>query len=209
MLKTHCSKPAAAQGSRLDRRPWWLRAREALGLELWALGFGLWALGLAAQPHAMVVVPAAFGEMVTSSQIIVHGRVTAVQAYETAGRRTIETLVTVQVEDAYKGGPSQTVYFRVPGGQVGRYRRVMVAAPAFARGDEIVLFLKGRPPAVPMPFGLTQGVYRVVRGGNGIAMVTPLVNEGSGRVVRGDPARRPLDLATFATRVRALVAARP
>jgi hypothetical protein len=158
--------------------------------------------------HAMVVVPTEFTEMVASSQIIVHGRVTGVHAYETAGRRTIETLVTVQVEDAYKGGASQIVYFRVPGGQVGRYRRVMVAAPAFTRGDEVVLFLKGRPPGVPMPFGLTQGVYRVLRGANGVAIVTPLVNEGSGRIVRGDPARRPLDLATFAARVRTLVEAR-
>lgn len=180
-----------------------------MSIERWALGLAFAAAVGGANVHAMVTVPAQFSEMVAASQIVVHGQVTDVRPYETAGRRTIETLVTVQVVDAYKGEPGRTVYMRVPGGQVGRYRRVLVGAPEFARGDEVVLFLKGRAPAVPMPFGLTQGVYRVVRGGNGAAIVTPLVNAGSGRLVRGDPARRPLDLASFATRVRALVGVQP
>jgi len=165
-------------------------------------------LSVVAQLQAMVTVPAEFAEMVAASQIIVHGRVVDVRSYETAGRRTIERLVTVQVADAYKGEPGRTVYFRVPGGQVGRYRRVMVGAPEFGPGDEVVLFLKGRAPAVPMPFGLTQGVYHVVRGDNGDAVVTPLVNENIARPVRGDPARRPPALDAFAARVRALVESR-
>lgn len=167
------------------------------------------ALGLSSPVHAMVVAPADFSEMVAASELVVHGHVVDVRSYETAGRRTIETQVTVQVVDAYKGAPGRTVYFRVPSGQVGRYRRVMVGAPEFSRGDEVVLFLKGRPPAVPMPFGLSQGVYRVRRGGDGSATVRPLVHAGPGRPVRGDPARRPLDLDAFATRVRALVESRP
>jgi hypothetical protein len=43
-------------------------------------------------------------------------------------------------------------YFRVPGGQVGRYRRVLIGAPEFSEGEEVVLFLKGRAPGVPFPF---------------------------------------------------------
>ena len=54
----------------------------------------------------------------------------------------------------------------------------MVGAPQFARGDEVVLFLKGSAPAVPMPYGLTQGVYRVNRDASGRAMVTPSANVG-------------------------------
>ena len=91
--------------------------------------------------------------MVSASQTIVHGRVVDVRSYETAGRRTIESLVTVQVVEAIKGQPGATAYFKLPGGQVGRYRRVMVGAPHCAPGDELVLFLKGSAPAVPMPFG--------------------------------------------------------
>ncbi|MNC86826.1 hypothetical protein D3C83_25090 [compost metagenome] len=93
--------------------------------------------------------------------------------------------------------------FRVPGGQIGRYRRVMVGAPEFRAGDEVVMFLDGRPPVVPTPFGLSQGVYRVRRSG-GSAVVTPAPVLGGGRIVRGDPARRPLSVDAFARQVRAV-----
>jgi hypothetical protein len=151
---------------------------------------------------AMVVVPAEFTEMVTASHTIVRGRVVDVRSYETAGRRSIETLVTVQVDETIKGDAGATAYFKLPGGQVGRYRRVMIGAPQCARGDEIVLFLKGTAPAVPMPFGLTQGLYRVSRDAVGRATVAPSVAGGAQRVVRGDPARRPLELAAFTKLVR-------
>jgi hypothetical protein len=59
-----------------------------------------------------------------------------------------------------KGSPSRTVTFRVPNGQVGRYRRIVVGAPEFAVGEDVVVFLRGAAPAVPTLFGLSQGVYR-------------------------------------------------
>jgi hypothetical protein len=90
---------------------------------------------------------------------------------------------------------------------VGRYRRVVVGAPQFTPGDEVILFLKGNAPAVPMPFGLTQGVYRVSRDASGRAIVMPAVAGGSGRIVRGDPARRALDLAAFSSMVRTIAGA--
>src|SRR5262245_1762658 len=90
------------------------------------LSAALVAVGLTGSVRAMVVVPADFSEMVASSQTIVHGRVIDVQSYETAGRRTIESLVTVQVVEAIKGTAGSTAYFKLPGGQVGRYRRVMI-----------------------------------------------------------------------------------
>ncbi len=153
--------------------------------------------------RATTVAPADFAEMVNGSQAIVHGAVVEVRAQATAGRSTIETLVTVAVVDVLKGQAVSTVVFRVPGGRMGRYRRVMVGAPEFAEGEEVVLFLRGRAPALPLPFGLNQGVYRVARA-SGRALVTPLVADGAGRVVRGDPARRPLALEAFAEQVRAV-----
>jgi hypothetical protein len=179
------------------------------------LALVLFVAAASVSARAMVVVPAEFSEMVAASQIIVHGRVVDVQSYETAGRRTIESLVTVQVVEAIKGDTvtgaadsARLVHFRLPGGQVGRYRRVMVGAPRCARGDEVVLFLKGTAPAVPMPFGLTQGVYHVSRDAGGRATVMPTMVVGADRVVRGDPARRPVDLAAFTSFVRTLAGAR-
>ena len=156
---------------------------------------------------AMVVVPADFAEMVGGSQTIVYGRVVDVQSRLTAGRRSIESVVTLQVAATLKGEQRSAVVLRLPNGRVGRYRRIMVGAPELNEGDEVVLFLQGRAPSVPMPYGLTQGIYRVTRA-EGEARVVPLVAEGPGRVVRGDPARRPLTLDAFADRVRAVVAAR-
>lgn len=154
---------------------------------------------------AMVVIPAEFSEMVTASELVVHGRVVGIRSQLVGDRRTIETVITIAVLDALKGQPGETVYFRVPGGQVGRYRRFMVGAPEFTSGEEVVLFLKGRVPSVPMPFGLSQGVYRVQHGADGRTLVTPpIVSEAAGRVVRGDPSRRPIELSAFARNVRAL-----
>ena len=161
---------------------------------------------MATAAAAMVVVPAEFSEMVTASDLVVHGRVVAIRPQIVGDRRTIETVITVAVVDALKGQPGETVYFRVPGGQIGRYRRVMVGAPEFAEGEEVVIFLKGRAPGVPFPFGLSQGVYRVVHGAGGSTLVTPpTVSEAPGRVVRGDPSRRPIELSIFARNVRAIV----
>src|SRR5215216_182099 len=158
----------------------------------------------AARAGATTIVPADFTEMVAGSQLIVHGAVIDVRSQLTTGARTIETVITIAVADSLKGQSASTVVLRVPGGQVGRYRRVMVGAPEFVEGEEVVLFLAGHAPAMPMPFGLNQGVYRVVRSG-GRALVTPLVAGNAGRVVRGDPARRPLALDDFTGQVRMIV----
>lgn len=179
-----------------------LRRRGLLALVVLACAFN-------ASLRAMVVVPAEFSEMVAASHTIVHGRVVDVRSYETAGRRTIESLVTVEVVEAIKGQPGRTAYFKLPGGQVGRYRRVMIGAPQCARGDEVVLFLKGAAPAVPMPFGLTQGIYRVSREAAGRATVRAMVNVGQDRFVRGDPARTPVELDAFTNTVRTIAGSRP
>ena len=152
--------------------------------------------------HATTVLPAEFSEMVRSSPLIVHGTITSVRSGLSGPRRTIETLVTVDVIDAIKGGGARQIVFRTPNGQVGRYRRITVGAPEFSEGEEVVLFLAGRPPMVPLPFGLNQGVYRVNRSG-GQAVVAAVISEAAGRVVRGDPARRPLTVDAFAREVRA------
>ena len=175
-----------------------------------AVAIGAFCVIGAVSTSAMVVLPVEFSEMVTASELVVHGRVVGLRAQLVGDRRTIETVVTLSVMDAMKGQPGETVYFRVPGGQIGRYRRFMVGAPEFAPGDEVVLFLKGRPPGVPFPFGLSQGVYRVVRDASGRSLVSPpIVSEAAGRVVRGEAARRPIDLATFTRSVRAVAERQP
>lgn len=154
--------------------------------------------------HATTILPSDFAEMVAGSPTIVHGTVVDVRSQATAGREAIESIVTVAVITPIAGAAAARIAFRMPNGQIGRYRRVTVGAPEFAAGDEVVLFLSGRPPVVPMPFGLNQGVYRVLRAG-AQTMVIPVVPSGAGRVVRGDPARRPMTVDAFARKVREIL----
>lgn len=156
---------------------------------------------------ATVVLPADFTTVVTESEVIVHGRVTDVTSMLVGPRRMIESLVTLEVIDGLKGVSTRSVTFRVPNGQVGRYRRILVGAPEFAEGDEVFVFLNGRAPAVPTLFGLSQGVYRVARNGGRTVVAAPVMARGGGaeRVVRGDPARAPLDIDLFAREVRSVL----
>ena len=157
---------------------------------------------------ATTVLPVEFDEMVTRSQTVVRGRVIDVRVQLTAGRRSIESLVTLEVLDAVKGSAAREIVFRVPGGQIGRYRRVMVGAPEFAPGDDVVVFLSGSFPVIPMPFGLSQGVYRIGRDGAGRGVVSK-PQPGQERLVRGDPARRPVDVDVFLRQVRAIAGRQP
>ena len=159
---------------------------------------------------ATVLLPAEFREIVTGSQIIVYGRISDVRSEWMNGRRRIESVVTVEPADFYRGTPSRTVTFRVPGGQIGRYKSVTVGAPEFRAGDEVVLFLKSQGPAVPQIFGLNQGVFRVrVDSRTGRRIVTlPIVAQRTAApeiVVRGARDRRPLPLEQFATQVRTVL----
>jgi hypothetical protein len=140
-------------------------------------------IGVASGASATVIVPAEFADVVNGSHLIVYGRVIDVRSEMTAGRRSIHSFVTVAVEQALKGNPGATVMFRVPQGQVGRYRRVIVGAPEFTVGEDLMVFLTARPPAIPTVFGLNQGVRRL----------------------RGDAAGRQLALESYTRQVRAIV----
>ena len=151
---------------------------------------------------ATVLLPADFSRMVTESQVIVHARVIDVEGQLAGPRRSIESVVTVTVLSSLKGQAGEEAVFRVPGGRVGRYRRIVIGAPVFTPGDEVVLFLKSRGPEVPMPFGLSQGVYRVSRvTGAPMVMPIPPPDNGTG-APRGDAARKPVALDDFARQIR-------
>jgi hypothetical protein len=156
---------------------------------------------------ATVLVPAEFSEVVAGSQIIVYGRVTSVRAEWSDDRRRIDTIVTVLAGSYLKGGPGSTVTFRVPGGQIGRYRNMMIGAPQLQAGEEAVLFLRASAPSIAHIFGLSQGLYRVkvdARTGQRTVIPPVLVTNGDQMqaVVRGDRGRRQLSLDEFASTVR-------
>jgi hypothetical protein len=161
---------------------------------------------------ATVYAPAEWSELVVAARAIAHGRIIDVRAQAAADRRRVETLVTLQVATYLKGHWGPTVTFRVPGGQIGRYRTVVPGAPRFAPGEEVVLLLGAQGPSIPHVLGLSQGVFRVYRDTqSGERRVTPVPVEGAGEewtsVVRGDPSRGPLALTDFARGIQRILGA--
>src|SRR4051794_15372978 len=106
--------------------------------------------------RATVLVPADFREVVAGSQIIVYGRITTVRPEWSDDRSRIDTVVTVMAGSYLKGGPAGTVTFRVPGGQIGRYRNVMVGAPQVQPGEEAGGFFCRSRPSNPPHFGVVS-----------------------------------------------------
>ncbi len=161
--------------------------------------------------RATVLVPADLAELSRSASAIVRGTVTLVRPEWADGRRRVETIVTVSVEQTLKGGLGRTVSFKVPGGDMGRYRSVMIGAPTFHEGEEVILFLGGQAPALPYLLGLGQGVYRIQRDARGgeARVVSPAWfadPEQAVPVRRGTAAARGLSVDEFASRVREAMA---
>jgi hypothetical protein len=162
---------------------------------------------LPASLQATVLVPADLGELSRDAQLIARGRVTAIDPVWTGDWRSIETVVTLEVEAAIKGAAETMVRFRVPGGQVGRLRRVFLGAPVFEPGSRVVVFLGRHGGDLPHLLGLSQGVFRVVPEADGWVVSPPaIVAAGSlpQPITRGDRARRAVPLAVFEAQVRTL-----
>jgi hypothetical protein len=158
---------------------------------------------------ATVVVPADFKEIVADAALIVRGHVTDVRGV-VVRNLGIETVATIAVDRAIKGTPDAFVSMRVPGGVVGRYRWVMVGAPVVTVGQQAVFFLKRDPAGSGWrPVGLGMGIYAIHASPMTRAPVVdpPLVagkTAAAGRVVRGDPLRKPMTVSEFESLVRAV-----
>lgn len=170
-----------------------------------------------AKPSATTVVPTDLAAMSRGAIAIARGRVVGVQGRWTDDRRTIETIVTLQVDGYLKGSLGEALQFRVPGGELGRFRNIVVGAPGFALDDRVIVFLGANGPMVPYILGFNQGVYRIVPASkaSGWVVTPPVVEAAAGAVVassaivRGDASRRPMALADFEQRVRSLAGSRP
>lgn len=159
--------------------------------------------------NATVLIPADLGELARDAGAIVRGRVAATETRWSAGRRAIETVVTIDVEESLKGSLGRTVQFIVPGGTLGRYRSLFVGAPQFVAEERVVVFLGWRGPGYAYLLGLGQGVFRIawdVSRSGALVSPPPMIAPASGvaRIVRGDVSRVPMPLAAFEQRVRAL-----
>ncbi len=101
-------------------------------------------------------------EVARTSDAVVRGVVSAV-ASRTARDGRIVTDVDIAVDDAWKGAPGDAVRVVVPGGTLPGLAMRVDAAPEFAPGEEVVVFLHRRGAGWNVS-GLALGKYRVEGG---------------------------------------------
>ena len=161
--------------------------------------------------QATTIVPADLGELSRDAVAIARGRVVDVRSQWTEDRGSVETIVTLEVETYLKGNLGATVRFKVPGGELGRYRTTFVGAPDFVVDQRVVVFLGAHGPTVPHIVGFNQGVFRITRSQDEAGWVVAPPPNVAGpttlRIVRGDATRRPVPLAEFEQQVRTLAGA--
>ncbi len=92
------------------------------------------------------------------AEAIVVGRVVAVEHVRTD--TSIETLVQIRVERAWRGDKRRRLTVRVPGGEAGARQLVVPGAPSFREGESVLLFLYEDGDAF-RPVGMFQGVWRL------------------------------------------------
>ena len=163
-----------------------------------SLALALLASAAAPAAAATFVVPSV-EEMARSSDAVVRGHVLGTASRETRDGRIV-TEVEVVVDDAWKGAPDGTVRLVVPGGRVGRLAMKVDAAPVFADGEEVVVFLS-RVGVGWHVNGHALGKYRVERGearpGLGDARVLPRA------IAPGERRVGPMAIEELERRVRA------
>jgi hypothetical protein len=120
----------------------------------------LWLLAAAIPARAATFVATSVEEAARSSEAVVRGRVLSLASRLTPDGRRVVTDVVIAVDSAWKGAPGPKVTVVVPGGTTPTLGMIVDAAPTFAPGEEVVVFL-GRRGASWTVAGLAQGKYHV------------------------------------------------
>jgi subtilase family serine protease len=111
---------------------------------------------------ASIVIPLADDDLIAGADVIVLGRVTAIESHRDPSDQ-IETYVTVSVDEVLKGLlPGATVTVRELGGQVGDRIAWVFANPQFAVGERMVLFMNQRPDGTLRTHHYFLGKFAIV-----------------------------------------------
>ena len=97
--------------------------------------------------------------MVRKADLVFTGKVTGQRAEwaNLNGRKSIVTVVTLEVLDTHKGTASQKLDLRCPGGTIGDTTLELVGMPAFTEGEKCVLFVRTNANAVCPIVGIYHG----------------------------------------------------
>lgn len=112
-------------------------------------------------------------KLTRSSSVILRGKVTKIESFWNKDRTAIYSRISLQREEELKGTTQAEVQVFLPGGTVDGRTTIVIGAPEFKEGEEVVLFLSQATgyqeevalPETVVPFRLTdllQGKFNVV-----------------------------------------------
>jgi len=128
------------------------------------------SLCLAYGQQGAITLPRNLADLTNGADKIVQGRVVSARVEPHPTYRNLKTvLITLEVEDALKGGSIKTLTFR----QFIWDIRDVSNACGYRTGDEVLLFLN-RPTSLGLtsPVGLEQGHFRIAHDRNGELVAT-------------------------------------
>jgi hypothetical protein len=126
--------------------------------------------GLAIPATATTLVRMDLNALANSAELIVRARCVHSETRWESG--SIWTFDDFEVLETFKGAPPQTLRVRLPGGRVDHTEVRIEGVPAFAVGEETVLFVEKTSAG---DYGVTswaQGTFRIHREANGGARLT-------------------------------------
>jgi hypothetical protein len=128
------------------------------------------ACGLVLQAHATTLVRMDLNALANSAEIIVRAR--CIHSETRWESETIWTFDDFSVLETFKGAPPQILRVRLPGGRVDHTEVRIEGVPAFATGEETVLFVEKNSAGDYSVTSWAQGTFRIHREKIGDVRVT-------------------------------------
>ena len=153
---------------------------------------------------ATVFVAMSDADLTRASDVILTGTVTEIRCVATRGGRSIQTFVTLDVDQVLKGTlKRQTITIREPGGEVGPIRQQIYGTPQYAIGEDVFVFLQRHKDGTLGTTNLGLGKYRI--SGRTVAIAERTLDAH----VIGSPERDVRSLKAMAAEIRRHVMAAP
>jgi hypothetical protein len=130
----------------------------------------LFASGVVVEASATTLVRMDLAALARSAEIIV--RAQCIHSETKWESESISTFDDFAVLETFKGAPAQTLRVRLPGGRVNHTEVRIEGVPAFATGEETILFVEKTSAG---DYGITswaQGTFRIHRSAAGDARIT-------------------------------------
>ena len=108
---------------------------------------------------ATIAIQTDLRTMVRKADLVFTGKVTGQRAEwaNLNGRKSIITVVSLEVLDTHKGIAGRILDLRCPGGTIGNTTLELVGMPTFAEGEKCVLFVRTNANAVCPIVGIYHG----------------------------------------------------